>query len=136
MSKKLASSALSISASSYEKMIIESQPMDTKALQTRLRDFAAARDWQPFHTPKNLSMALMVEAAELQELFQWLTPEESQQFTADPVQKERVGEEMADVLLYLLQIADHAGVDLNAAVENKLRKNAAKHPVPSSSSGV
>ena len=75
-------------------------------------------------------MALMVEAAELQELFQWLTPEQSQQLTADPAQKERVGEEMADVLLYLLQLADHTGVDLCDAVERKLVKNAIKHPVP------
>ena len=104
--------------------------VDLDALQARLRAFAAERHWQPFHTPKNLAMALMVEAAELQELFQWLTPEESQQLTADPARKERVGEEMADVLLYLLQIADHAGVDLAQAVENKLRKNAVKHPVP------
>ena len=104
--------------------------MDISALQRELRAFAAARDWQPFHTPKNLAMALMVEAAELQELFQWLTPEESQQLTADPVQKERVGEEMADVLLYLLQLADHTGVDLRDAVERKLVKNAIKHPAP------
>ena len=117
-------------------MIIESQPMDTKALQTRLRDFAAARDWQPFHTPKNLSMALMVEAAELAEIFQWMTPEQSLAARHDPALAEPIADEVADVLLYLLQIADHAGVDLNAAVENKLRKNAAKHPVPSSSSGV
>ena len=104
--------------------------MDVNALQRQLRDFAAARDWQPYHSPKNLAMALMVEAAELLELFQWLTPEESQQLTADPAQKERVGEEMADVLLYLLQLADHTGVDLRDAVERKLVKNAIKHPVP------
>ena len=102
--------------------------MDVNALQRQLRDFAAARDWQPYHSPKNLAMALMVEAAELLELFQWLTPEESQQLTADPAQKERVGEEMADVLLYLLQLADHTGVDLRDAVERKLVKNAIKHP--------
>ena len=104
--------------------------VDLTELQARLRVFAAQRQWQPFHSPKNLAMALMVEAAELQELFQWLTPEESQQLTADPAQKERVGEEMADVLLYLLQLADHTGVDLRDAVERKLVKNALKHPVP------
>ena len=96
--------------------------LDLADLQQRLRAFAAARQWQPYHTPKNLAMALMVEAAELQELFQWLT--------ADPAQKERVGEEMADVLLYLLQLADHTGVDLRDAVERKLVKNAIKHPAP------
>lgn len=104
--------------------------MDLDALQTRLRAFAAERDWQPFHTPKNLAMALMVEAAELAELFQWLTPEQSEAAHLDAAYKQRIGEEVADVLLYLLQLADHAGVDLAEAVEHKLRKNAVKHPVP------
>lgn len=104
--------------------------MDVAALQRELRAFAAARDWQPFHTPKNLAMALMVEAAELQELFQWLTPEQSRSFTQAPEAHERAGDEMADVLLYLLQLADHTGVDLEAAVRRKLAKNAVKHPAP------
>ncbi len=104
--------------------------MDVAALQARLRAFAAERNWAAFHTPKNLSMALMVEAAELAELFQWLTPEQSQATAQDRQLQTRVGEELADVLLYLLQVADHTGVDLQAAVEDKLRKNAIKHPVP------
>ena len=104
--------------------------LDLADLQQRLRAFAAARQWQPYHTPKNLAMALMVEAAELQELSQWLPPDESQQLTADPAHKERASEEIADVLLYLLQLADHTGVDLRDAVERKLVKNAIKHPVP------
>ena len=102
--------------------------MDVKALQARLRTFAVERDWPPFHSPKNLAMALMVEAAELLELFQWLTTAQSHTLTQDPHDKERVGDEMADVLLYLLQLADHTGVDLDEAVERKLRKNAVKHP--------
>ena len=102
--------------------------MDVKALQARLRDFAAARDWQPYHSPKNLAMALMVEAAELMELFQWQTITESRGFTRNASDKERVGDEIADVLLYLLQLADHTGVDVEEAVERKLRKNAEKHP--------
>lgn len=102
--------------------------MDINELQAQLRSFAADRDWQPFHTPKNLAMALMVEAAELLELFQWLTPGESQALARQPQSRERVGEEMADVLLYLLQLADHTGVDLEAAVARKLRMNAIKHP--------
>lgn len=102
--------------------------MDVKALQSRLRDFAAARDWQPYHAPKNLAMALMVEAAELLELFQWQTLTESRGFARDPRNKERVADEIADVLLYLLQLADHADVDVEQAVERKLRKNAEKHP--------
>jgi NTP pyrophosphatase (non-canonical NTP hydrolase) len=104
--------------------------MDLKAIQARLRAFAAERHWQPFHTPKNLSMALMVESAELMELFQWLTPEQSLAASHDPARQTRIGEEIADVLLYLLQLADHTGIDLQAAVEDKLLKNAIKHPVP------
>jgi NTP pyrophosphatase (non-canonical NTP hydrolase) len=102
--------------------------MDLKALQARLRDFATARDWQPFHSPKNLAMALMVESAELLELFQWLTTEQSNTLTRDAADKERVGDEIADVLLYLLQLADSTGVDVEEAVERKLRKNAEKYP--------
>lgn len=102
--------------------------MDLKALQARLRDFAIARDWQPFHSPKNLAMALMVESAELLELFQWLTTEQSNTLTRDAADKERVSDEIADVLLYLLQLADRTGVDVEEAVERKLRKNAEKHP--------
>ena len=107
--------------------------MDVTAWQHRLRDFAAARDWKPYHSPKNLAMALMVEAAELLELFQWLTPEQSRTLTQDAAAKERVGEEMADVLLYLLQLADHTGVDLEQAVERKFARNAAKHPAQKAS---
>ena len=103
--------------------------MDLKALQERLRDFAAARDWQPYHSPKNLAMALMVEAAELAEIFQWMTPEESAQIAQRPEQHQHLGEEIADVMLYLLQIADHSGVDVAAAVERKLALNAIKYPV-------
>ena len=102
--------------------------MDIAALQRELRAFAAARDWQPFHTPKNLAMALMVEAAELLELFQWKTLAESRALTRNAQDKERVADEIADVLLYLLQLADHTDVDIEEAVERKLRKNAVKHP--------
>jgi NTP pyrophosphatase (non-canonical NTP hydrolase) len=100
--------------------------MDIPALQARLRRFAADRDWQPYQTPKNLAMAMTVEAAELLEIFQWLTPAQSQQL--DDAQRQHLGEELADVLLYLVQIADHGGVDLDAAVERKLGLNAIKHP--------
>ncbi len=104
--------------------------VDLTELQARLRAFAAQRQWQPFHTPKNLAMALMVEAAELAEIFQWMTPEQSLAVREDPALREPIADEVADVLLYLLQLADHAGVDLAEAVEHKLRKNAVKHPVP------
>ena len=102
--------------------------MDIASLQAKLRAFAAERDWEQFHTPKNLAMALMVEAAELAEIFQWMTPEQSSAVRSDAACQQRVGEELADVLLYLLQVADRTGVDIERAVERKLVSNAQKHP--------
>lgn len=102
--------------------------MNLFELQAELRHFAAERDWQSFHTPKNLSTALMVEAAELAEIFQWATPEESRLAHQDARSKERIGEEVADVLLYLLQVADHSEIDLAQAVKSKLARNAMKYP--------
>lgn len=102
--------------------------MNLQALQKTLREFAAERHWQPFHTPKNLSTALMVEAAELAEIFQWMTPEASQAAQHDPATKEHIADEVADVLLYLLQLADHCAIDIPQAVASKLVKNAVKHP--------
>lgn len=102
--------------------------MDIQGLQTTLRQFAADRNWQQFHTPKNLSMALMVEAAELAEIYQWMTPEQSREAHQNPAIKQHIGEELADVLLYLLQVADQTGTDLERAVSDKLAKNAMKHP--------
>jgi NTP pyrophosphatase (non-canonical NTP hydrolase) len=102
--------------------------MDLQALQATLRAFAAERNWQQFHTPKNLAMALMIEAAELAEIFQWMTPEQSVDARTDEVLQSRIGEELADVLIYLLQLADHTSVDLELAVADKLVKNATKYP--------
>ncbi|SEK86104.1 NTP pyrophosphatase, house-cleaning of non-canonical NTPs [Roseateles sp. YR242] len=104
--------------------------MDIVDLQLRLRAFAQAREWEPFLTPKNLAMALVVEAAELVEIFQWKTAEES--ISLDAASQEHLGEEIADVLMYLLQIADRSGVDVASAVERKLRLNAIKYPAPPS----
>jgi NTP pyrophosphatase (non-canonical NTP hydrolase) len=104
-------------------------PLDIAALQATLRRFAAERDWPRFHTPKNLAMALVVEAAEVVELFQWQTPDQSQGARSDAAHQARIGEEVADVLLYLVQLADQCGVDIGAAVQRKLALNAAKHPV-------
>lgn len=95
-------------------------------LRDKLRDFAAARDWAQFHSPKNLSMALMVEVAELMEHFQWLTEERSANLPA--TDKQAVSEELADILLYLVQLADKLDVDLSAAALHKLDKNALKYP--------
>jgi NTP pyrophosphatase (non-canonical NTP hydrolase) len=98
-------------------------------LQRQLRDFAAERDWQPFHTPKNLVMALAGEVGELTELFQWLTPEESARVMDDAASAGKVRDEIADVLAYLLRLADVVGVDLEEALTAKVIKNAAKYPV-------
>lgn len=102
--------------------------MNLGELQAELRHFAAERDWQPFHTPKNLTTALMVEAAELAEIFQWQTPEESRLAHEDAGARQRIGEEVADVLLYLLQVADHCQIDVSQAVRDKLALNEVKHP--------
>jgi NTP pyrophosphatase (non-canonical NTP hydrolase) len=96
------------------------------ALQQRLREFAADRDWAQFHTPKNLAMALTVEAGELQEIFQWLTEEQSR--TLDAAQRQHAAEELADVLLYLCRLADVLGIDLQDAAFAKLERNAEKYP--------
>ena len=100
---------------------------DLDDLRERLRRFAAERDWERFHSPKNLATALIVEAAELVEHFQWLTEAESA--ALPPEKKALVAEELADVLLYLVRLADKVGVDLLAAATDKLRRNAEKYPV-------
>ncbi len=100
---------------------------DLQELARRLRAFAAERDWEPFHTPKNLAAALICEAAELLEHFQWLGPEESARLA--PEQRESVALEMADVLLYLVRLADRLDVDLLDAASRKLVINAQKYPV-------
>ena len=102
-------------------------PGSLNGLRDRLRAFAAERDWEPFHTPKNLAMALSVEAAELLEHFQWLTPEASMQL--DPEMRAGVREELADVLLYLVRLADRLDVDLIEAAHDKMRLNALRYPI-------
>lgn len=99
---------------------------DLLLLRDKLRSFAEARDWDQFHSPKNLSMALMVETAELLEHFQWLTPAQSTDLAAD--KKAEVADELADVLLYLIRLSDKIGVDLREAALQKLDKNALKYP--------
>jgi NTP pyrophosphatase (non-canonical NTP hydrolase) len=102
---------------------------DIAALQKRLIDFADAREWGPYHTPKNLAMALMVEASELAEIFQWLTPEESIEVMSDPDKAFRVRDEVADVLAYLLQLAGACGVDVVEALAEKIDRNEARFPL-------
>jgi dCTP diphosphatase len=99
---------------------------DLESLRLKVRAFAEERQWQAFHTPKNLSMALSVEASELMEHFQWLTPEQSSNL--DGGKRQAVGEEMADVLIYLIRLADVLDIGLLQAAERKLRLNADKYP--------
>ncbi|MFF2567389.1 nucleotide pyrophosphohydrolase [Streptomyces sp. NPDC101191] len=101
---------------------------DVAGLQRRLADFAAAREWQPYHTPKNLAAALSVEAAELLEIFQWLTPEEAGRVMADPDTAHRVTDEVADVLAYLLQFCEVSGIDPLAALSAKIDRNELRFP--------
>ena len=103
-------------------------PDSLQGLRAALREFAAARDWERFHLPKNIAMALIVEAAELVEHFQWLTPEQSGNL--DAAQRAEVADEIADVLLYLVRMADVLDVDPVAAARAKMIKNAVKYPAP------
>ena len=100
---------------------------DLDRLRDALRAFADARDWGQFHSPKNLAMALSVEAAELLEVFQWISEQESR--TLEPAAKAAASEEIADVLLYLLRLADTLGIDPVAAAQDKMKANEKKYPV-------
>ena len=99
---------------------------DLEAIRQYVNDYAAARDWQSFHSPKNIAMALTVEAAELQEHFQWLTEQESTALTAEKCHA--VAEEIADVQVYLVMLADKLGIDILNAVADKMKKNETKYP--------
>ena len=100
---------------------------DIDALQRRLREFAAARDWERFHDPKSLAGSVVIEAAELLECFQWLTTEESQS-VGD--QRDAIASEMADVLIYLLRLADVLDIDLVSSADAKMDTNEARFPIP------
>ena len=95
-------------------------------LRQSLQRFAAARDWDQFHSPKNLAMALIAEAAELVEHFQWLNEEQSRRL--DEAKLEAVSQELADVLIYLVRTADKLGIDLIAAARKKMAINEARYP--------
>jgi len=104
--------------------------MNLHQIQQQLSTFAAERDWDQFHTPKNLAMALSVEVSELVEIFQWLTPEQSTAIM-ESGKKEHVEEELANILIYLIRLADKLDVDLEQAVAEKIVKNGVKYPVGS-----
>lgn len=101
--------------------------MDIGSWQDRLRAFASDRDWEQVHTPKNLAMALSVEASELLEIFQWMRDDESGSVMESP-EADHVRQEMADVLIYLMRLADILAVDLEAAVAAKVSDNALRYP--------
>jgi NTP pyrophosphatase (non-canonical NTP hydrolase) len=97
-------------------------------LRKLVADFVAERDWSQFHSPKNVSMALAIEAAELMEHFQWLTTEASRELAAEPEKLAEVGEELADVIGYSFALANELGLDISSAVRAKMLKNAQKYP--------
>lgn len=100
---------------------------DIESLRSKLRVFADERDWDKFHSPKNLAAALSVEAAELLEHFQWITEQESSSLSQQ--KREQIAEELADVLLYLIRLSDKLDIELAEAALRKLQKNALKYPV-------
>lgn len=97
-----------------------------EAIKQTLREFTEQRDWDQFHSPKNLAMALNVEAAELLEHFQWLTEQQSSSLSSETLSE--VADEIADIQVYLIRLADKLGVDIVATTQRKIEKNAQKYP--------
>ncbi len=105
------------------------QTTTLQTLRTMMHDFVAERHWSKYHTPKNIAAATVVEAGELLELFQWLTPEEAKDRCAnEPAFKKAVGEEMADVMMYLMSLANAIDLDVASTIEAKMAKNQKKYP--------
>ncbi|WXU00630.1 MAG: hypothetical protein Ctma_1356 [Catillopecten margaritatus gill symbiont] len=102
--------------------------MNIKNIQKQLANFADERNWNQFHNPKNLVMAMSVEASELVEIFQWLTPEQAEAIMASS-ESEHVREEIADVIIYLIRLADKLDINLEDAIADKIVKNGEKHPI-------
>ena len=102
--------------------------IDNQRLAMALRSFAAERDWDQFHTPKNLATSISVEAAELLELFQWSRGQRDWDEVNDVSIRSKVEDELADILLYVIRFADKAGIDLDAVAERKIASNAQKYP--------
>ncbi|MBX3748690.1 MAG: nucleotide pyrophosphohydrolase [Opitutaceae bacterium] len=98
-------------------------------LRERVLAFVRERDWEQFHAPKNLSMALAAETGELMEHFLWMSPEQSRAVVQDPAKRHKIEEEIADVVIYALEFANMTGIDVAAAIERKLALNAKKYPV-------
>ena len=102
---------------------------EIEELTNAIREFAQQRDWERFHSPKNLAMALSVEVAELVELFQWLTPEESAALVETPEGRAAIEDEIADIAIYLLRLADVLGTDVCASAQSKLERNDQRFPI-------
>lgn len=98
-------------------------------LKSRVLAFVRERDWEQFHSPKNLSMALAAETGELMEHFLWATAEQSRATAADPAKRGRIADELADVVIYALEFANITGLDVAAAIEAKMAANAQKYPI-------
>lgn len=109
--------------------------MELKKLQDHLQQFADARNWNPYHTPKNLSMALAGECGELLEIFQWLTPEESAPENLGPQNRQAVKEEIADVFIYTIRLAAILNINLEEAFWEKMEKNGIKYPAGEKDAG-
>ena len=105
-------------------------PSELESIKQQLREFSKERDWDQFHSPKNFSMALIVECAELVEHFQWLTEEQSKQLPEETL--DEVSLEMADIMIYLIRLADKLDIDLIDVVNQKIKLNAIKYPVDKS----
>jgi dCTP diphosphatase len=103
--------------------------MNFENIRKRLAEFASERNWDQFHTPKNLSMALSAEAAEILEIFQWLTDEQSKQIVNNEKEMALIKQEVADVFIYLTRLADKLGIDIEKAVLDKIEQNEKKYPV-------
>lgn len=100
-----------------------------ETIKQRVLAFARERDWEQFHSPKNLSMALAAEAGELMEHFLWAGPDDSKRIATDPAKRSKIADELADVVIYALEFANTTGLDLAAAIEVKMLANAKKYPV-------
>jgi NTP pyrophosphatase (non-canonical NTP hydrolase) len=110
-------------------MTLNDSSTSVAELKARILAFVRERDWEQFHAPKNLSMALAAEAAELMEHFLWASPEESKAITQDPVKRAKIAEELADVVIYALEFANATGLDVAATIEAKMIANGKKYPV-------
>jgi dCTP diphosphatase len=102
--------------------------LETRSLEQALHEFARERDWEQYHAPKNLVMALVGEVGELTEIFQWLTEAQSVDVMKDPDTAQHIREEVADVMMYLVRLSSVLGIDLDAAIRDKLASNAKRYP--------